>query len=332
MKNIIEKIALLMAVVLMSLFVKADEDLIVTINGREIRRSDAARNVEMMVLLNRNKNQKLSDNQVGDFRKRLAKGMPEILAVRALLETKLMATNILCPEKIKTRIERRYLENFGAPKQEFKGLLDLVGRAGFQNEFSRNFEFDMRMESLLETVYSNEVHASENDLKQARMKDEAYNATAMATNAFMLVTASNLVARARAGEDFTTLADKYSQDNEENPHGSLGDCDENDFADEPGLWKQIKRTPVGGVTDVIETSDGYCIYKVIAHHTAEESSSETDALQLSRIYLPRAYVIEEKPEDEFREEVEDIKRERFVNGLISRLRKESTVVKANKGK
>ena len=324
--------ALLMAVVFMSLLGRADGDLIVTINGREIRRSEAARNVEMMVLLNRNKNQKLNDNQVVDFRKRLSKGMPEILAVRALLETKLMATNVVCPEKIRARIERRYLNNFGAPKQEFKELLDLVNGAGFQQEFGRNFDFDVRMDALLETVYSNEVHASESDLKLARTKDEAYNATAMATNALMLATASNIVARARAGEDFTGLADRYSQDNEENPHGSLGDCDENDFADEPGLWKQIKKTPVGGVTDVIETSDGYCIYKVIAHHTAAESTSETDALQLSRIYLPRAYVIEEKSEDEFREEVEDIKRERFVNGLISKLRKESTIVKANKGK
>ncbi len=305
-------------------------DVIVTINGRDVTRYQVMRNVEMMVYLARSKNHKATDGQLNQFRMGLMKSMPEILALRALYETKLMATNIVCPAFCKRSVERRYLANYGAKNQTFKDLNLQMAKAGWGIEFWKNVEFDMKVETLMNTVFSNEVHVTEADIAKAHAKDEAYNAEANATNALSRSVAADIVKRARAGEDFAKLADRFSRELDDYPHGDMGDCDQNDFSEAPMVWTAVKKTPVGGVTDVLEGEDGFFVYKVVAKHSAKESTTETDALQLSRVYIPKAYVIEEKPEDEFREEVEESKRSKFVQDLQEKLRRESTIVRQKK--
>lgn len=306
-------------------------DAIVTINGRAVTRTEVARNVEMLVYLFRQRNPKVGEKEMARYRKGISKRMPELLAQRVLYETKLMTNSIVCPPEIRARVEGRFTKNFAARKQDFAGLLETAKKGGFEAEFTRNVTFDMKMDTLLNTVFSNEVHATDADVARVRADVDAYNARANATNALSWACGTNLVARARAGESFAALADKYSVDEERNPGGDLGDCDENDFMSEPNVWAAISRTPTGGVTDVLELEDGYGIFKVVARHSAKESTTTAEAIQLARIFLHRAYVYPEQSDESFRADVEEEKREEFIKGLFERLRKESTIVKSKKG-
>ena len=126
-------------------------------------------------------------------------------------------------------------------------------------------------------------------------------------------------------EDFGTLADKYSQDTEKKKGGSLGDCDESDFADEKHIWRTLSGLPAGAVSDLLETEDGYSIFKVLRRNTAEQSETGDASVTLARIFFRRAYLIPDQPDDELRGELEQEKRRKLMAEVYRRFRAQSEV-------
>ncbi len=73
--------------------------------------------------------------------------------------------------------------------------------------------------------------------------------------------AHGVLDRIRKGEDFTTLAKKYSQGPEASEGGVLGDFKRNELR--PELDQAVFSLTTGGVSDVVRTPDGFHILRVM---------------------------------------------------------------------
>ncbi len=100
------------------------------------------------------------------------------------------------------------------------------------------------------------VHNLKND--KAKTEEEARQKIEMILN------------RARQGEDFGMLAQNYSEDPNSAPNGGdLGFIPESALEKaSPELRKAISNVPVGQMTPVVHTSDGYRILKIISREPA----------------------------------------------------------------
>lgn len=177
------------------------------------------------------------------------------------------------------------------------------------------------------TVCSNDYFVTQERLDKVRAGLEAYNKKATATNEQVRVHAAGILKRAKAGEDFGKLADEYNQDPdpERKPHGDLGDCDASDFPEEKHIWRMLSSLPAGGVSDLMETEDGYAIFKVVRRNTAEQSQTGDASLTLARIFFRRAFLFPEQTDAELRVDVEREQRAKLMADVYKRFRAQSEV-------
>ena len=156
----------------------------------------------------------------------------------------------------------------------------------------------------------------------------AYNKRATATNEVTVALAKSLLERIKKGEDFSKLADAYSYsvEDDKKPGGDLGECDESDFSDEPYIWRILAKMKDGDVTDIIETDEGYAIYKVRQHKSAEQSLTGDAALVVSRIFLRRAYIFPDQTNEELWFDVEKETRTKLFTDIYKKFRAQSNVV------
>lgn len=301
-------------------------NILVRVNGTDITYGQLERHIDMMVALLQNKRKRpLPPDMVAKFKKKNRKPLSDELYQRAVFSTCLAKSNVTVTAQAKAQVERECQRNFGKRKQTLADLKAHMAKAGFGKEFSANLDFDIRLRSFLTTVYSNKYFVSQADLAKARANIAAYNKKAAATNAIAFAYASGILKRAKGGEDFGTLADKYSQDTEKKKGGSLGDCDESDFADEKHIWRTLSGLPAGAVSDLLETEDGYSIFKVLRRNTAEQSETGDASVTLARIFFRRAYLIPDQPDDELRGELEQEKRRKLMAEVYRRFRAQSEV-------
>lgn len=302
------------------------KQILVRVNGVDITRGELDRYIDMMAALLQNKRKTpLPPDMLAKFKKKNRKPLSDELYQRTLFRTCLMNSNITATAQAKAAVERECLRNFGKRKQKLPELKAYVAKAGFEKEFAANMEFDIRLKSFLTTVCSNEYYASPADLAKARANIAAYNKKAAATNTVVAARAAGILKRAKGGEDFGRLADEYSQDPERNKGGDMGDCDESDFADEKHVWRILSALPVGSVSDLLETEDGYSIFKVVRRNTAEKSETGDASLTLARIFFRRAYVIPDQSDDELLIDLEQEKRRKLMVALYRRFRAQSDV-------
>ncbi|MFZ0750669.1 MAG: peptidylprolyl isomerase, partial [Pyrinomonadaceae bacterium] len=99
--------------------------------------------------------------------------------------------------------------------------------------------------------------------------------------------AADLVQRARAGSDFCTLAERFS----EPPAGAPGRCKAGSFwlnGLPPEVANAIKNMPVGSVSDPVRTAEGYQILRVDARQpmtAAQLAEKYVELLHLHRAFL-----------------------------------------------
>ena len=75
--------------------------------------------------------------------------------------------------------------------------------------------------------------------------------------------------RVRQGEDFSTLAQNYSEDQYAPNGGDVGSVPESTIEKaSPDLWKMISNMTPGQVSNIMHTADGYSIIKLIARQMA----------------------------------------------------------------
>ena len=308
----------------------APNDIIAEVNGFGITRMQIDRYMDMMIVLLKNRSRKeIPQQKVDKFRRQNIYKLGDQLLRRAVLSTNLAHSNIVITADARTAVEKECLRNYGKRKQTFEELKTIVANAGFADEFVANIDFDARFRSFITTVYSNEFYITKEKVATVKKDLAAYNKRAAETNRVTLALAEDLLKRIRKGEDFGSLADRYSADPEKKPGGDLGDCDESDFTDEKHIWRILSRMNGGDVSDVLETEDGYAIYKVVQRNTAEQSQTASESLTLSRIYFRRAYLYPHQSDDELWDDVERETREKLFAEVYKKFREQSKVTYPN---
>lgn len=139
-------------------------------------------------------------------------------------------------------------------------------------ELRQNIERGIIKRYILERDVRPKAEATEAELRAEYEKLKAAEFTKPATVTLQeilvrndgggLALARRLVERARAGEDFQTLARTYSSAPSRANGGDLGQIAQGDL--HPDLEKTAFSLPVGSVSDPLPVEDGYRIVKVIA--------------------------------------------------------------------
>lgn len=305
-------------------------NVLVHVNGVDITRSQLERYSDMMVMFLKNNRKNVTAEQIAKFKKRNLRPFSNNLYHRTVISTCLAHSNVVELAEARTAVEKEYLQKFGKRKQTFMELQKVASGAGFKKEFSDNLAHDIRFESFVRTVYSNDFYVTQEKVDQVRANLIAYNKRAAATNEVTMALAKSLVERIRNGEDFSKLADAYSVDDDKKAGGDLGECDESDFTDEPFIWRTLAKIKDGEVSDVLETEDGYVIYKVLRRKTAEESLTGDAALVLARIFFRRAYVFPEQTNEELWSDIEKETRTKLFSDIYRKFRAQSIVIYPNR--
>ena len=304
-------------------------DLIVTVNDVAITRSYIDRHVNMMAELLKNKNPKVTVKDIARFKAQRLKPISDQCFQRIVIAQGLAPSNITVSVKVRNTIKQECLRAFGKKKQTFDQLHDYIRKAGFNKEFNESLEFDCLTRAFFETVCSNQYFANAADLARTKKRIADYNMRSDATNALTLAIARDVVKKARAGESFTNLVEKYSQDTEREVGGTLGDCDDSDFVSDPKVWQRLVELKAGDVSDVMEIEDGYAIYRIDKLNSAAESTTGAESITLSRIFFRRAYRFPKESDEDLIKEIEGEKRKRLYNDTYWALHKQCKIKRAN---
>lgn len=300
--------------------------ILVRVNDKVITRGDLDRYSDMMVFLLRNRrNGKLTAKEAEKFKKKNLQRFSEMMMSRLVISEGLASSNVVETAHARETKVRECMRNYAHKRQTMPQLEAALKKAGYLEDFKSGLAFDIRLQSFVETVRSNEYFASEADLPVVKANLTRYNEIAAATNALNLAMARSVREKALAGDDFSKLADQYSQDSEKEPGGALGDCDETDFPEEATLWKTLSKAPEGFISEVVESDAGYVIYKVLRHNTAETSNTGTPSTSLARIYFRQAYLYPEQTDDELMADIAAEKRAKCMADVYKDFRSQVKV-------
>lgn len=305
------------------------DEVIVRVNGSEITWGNLNRYVDMMAALLKNKSPKISADKIAKFKKKNFKRFSDELFCKTVLVTGLADSNVVISASVKDATEREFLKNYGARRQSMAQLREAIGKAGFLAELEKALADEILVKSFITGTYSNEYYVSDERIAEIKADVAAYNERAAATNDFNRALADKIAKRAAEGEDFAALADEYSQDEEKQPGGLVGECDESDFEDEKGLWTKLSMLKPGDTTGVIEFEDGYAIYSVGERLSAEKSNTGDEALVVSRIFFRKAFLFPPQSDDEFRADVETEVRDKLFKNVLGKFLKQGTVERPN---
>ena len=303
--------------------------ILVRVNGVNITRGQLNRYMDMMVVLLKNKRKTTPPELIAKFRRKKLVAFSNDIYRRTLFATCLAHSNIVVTAATRAAVEKDCLAGYGRPKQTFAELKSVMAKSGFAKEFEANLEFDARLRTFVTTVYSNRYYVSEADLKKVKDGVAAYNRRAEATSQVKVAHAAAIRKRVLAGEDFAKLADVFSEDDEKQKGGVLGDCDESDFADEKEIWRKLSALKENAVSEVLETEDGYSLYKVLRRNAADKSQTGGESLTLARIFFRRAFLFPPQTDDELRIDVEKETRDKLLSDLYKAFRAQSDVTYPN---
>lgn len=306
--------------------------ILVQVNGVNITRGDLNRYMDMMIVLLKNRRKNTPPEVIAKFKKKKLAALSNDLYRRTLFSTCLANSNITVTAAMRREVERDCLKGYGKKKQTFEQLKTVVAKAGFAKDFEDNLAFDAKLRTFITTVYSNKYYVTEKDLKKVKDGLAAFNKRAAETNKVTLAWADAVLKQARSGVDFAKLAAEHSyfeDDEEKKKGGDLGDCDESDFADEKHIWRKLSELAPGSISDVLETEDGYAIYKVVRKNTPEKSQTGGESLTLWRIFFRRAYQFPPQTDDELRVDIERETRENLLIDIYKAFRAQSKVIYPN---
>ena len=242
------------------------------------------------------------------------------LAPQLLLAEAARTNNIAIPAADEAALRDQYARTFRRGRetldQTLKTALTAEQRAAFDEQLRR----DLLAQAYLKKHYASQMAVSEADVTNQVAVTKAYNARAAATNALIFATASNILARARGGEDFGKLADKYSEDASKEPGGDMGMCSASDYSmDSPRVWRSIRSLKPGEITDVLETEDGIEIIKFLGDKEEMGGDSTDIGLHLARILWRQPIIFDEDP-DFLRQELRTERKNAAVAAAIKACR------------
>jgi len=137
--------------------------------------------------------------------------------------------------------------------------------------------------------HGDRIRVTEADIDEGLARLAAYNEICIATNKLVLARGKTIVEWLEKGEDFTLLADKYTEFDDE-PNGEWGTFFPNEIED-ANVRKAAFELPVGGFAGPFDTDEGLVIVKVVEREGVGAESVMNDnplRVKLSRIVLQLA--------------------------------------------
>jgi peptidyl-prolyl cis-trans isomerase SurA len=225
---------------------------------------------------------RVGPNEVGTFLRQnnarlLQEAIDEILLVQKAQDAGLA----LNPEFIDQVIESIKKDNKLETEEAFQAALAQEGMT--LDELRASIQRSMTQRMMINRDVEPKIQVSDETLREEyeKRKDEEFTrpATISLKEIFVpedaggLRLARELVERARAGEDFASLARAHSQSPTADSGGDLGEITRGDMS--PELEEVVFPLPVGSVSDPIPVQDGYRILKVVAKTSGSVIPFET---------------------------------------------------------
>lgn len=172
--------------------------------------------------------------------------------------------------------------------EEFKAIDDIVRRTAV-------------VERYISEMVAPRLKVSETEVDAAWSNVVRLAELADVTNSALMATAHDVVRRARAGEDFTSLVHAYTQDVNSDDDGYIEEKTETDFAaDKPGVWQAVSRLNVGEISDPLDSEEGLSIFRLARIEPTDDEHDE-DWRILQRIVFHRMLKYPYKTREELAE-------------------------------
>ncbi len=216
--------------------------------------------------------------------------------------------------KVAAWLEKQYVSSNPQKIPSLEILKGKMKKAGALKPLEEQLAYEQEAELYMSVANSNKYVIEEFVISNVYRRLIVNNYVASQTNRTILATASNVVARVKAGEDFMALADTYSMDPEKTAGGVLGVCTAHDYAGEEDVWNAVRDLHDGETTGLIDAGDSWQIYKVLAR---DESNPKELSLKLARIFFRRALEIERPSREEVIKELENDRRQRLIQETMA---------------
>lgn len=283
------KISVLFATLSVCFVSFAADDFIVKVDGEALTQKKLDEDVALRMYFFRKRIK--SPAQLEKQERTLRTTLKDAWINSTLLKAEAQKLGIKPSDEERKALEKKYQRIFLGRRGTFKRLQQEVVKAGLKDSFDRNFNLELYANSLIGAKFKSDVAISEKDIDSAIKRMDKYNARASLTNELIFANASNIVKRARAGEDFAKLADTYSQEEDKSPGGYKGECDDSDFSDEePSFARAIWALKDGEISDVLDSVDAYTIVKMIKH-VSKDGGKDDSAVEIAwiKLYKPQFY-------------------------------------------
>ena len=215
-------------------------------------------------------------------------------------------------------LDKQYAEQ----KSPISSIRHALSKQGLVKQFDKQIDMEIESELYLRIACSNRYPIAEYVITNVYNEWAINNYLAAATNRVILALASNVVKRIKAGEDFQKLADKYTMVPEDLSGGDMGFCSIADFPNEENLWNEFKEFEPGQSTGLIDADDSWQIFKVLER---DDTNQQEPKLHLARIYFRRAWEIPRPSRADVVEALEDERRQRLLNEILTMRLKESKI-------
>lgn len=186
---------------------------------------------------------------------------------KLLLEAAIKAKSSVTPEEIDKMLNIQYSRSGGEEK-----FLQILEENGIDFEFVKgSIKKDLLIENYLNDYFASKIQVSEEEVQKVYMEDKTASVRHILLSTQNMADAEKqeirkkmegILSRAKGGEDFAELAKTYSEDPGSKENGGLYE----NF----GRGQMVKpfedaafSVPIGEISDIVETTFGYHIIKVI---------------------------------------------------------------------
>lgn len=282
---------------------------LVRVNGCDFTKQDFEDEVALRMAIFRHKRAETDEKKLADARKGCVRMVMETSVAMAIQRSfaKDVALQADAPavRAMRSRFYRAFRGRGDKTEAAFRASMEKLGVAAL---LDKKILGEACIHEGMRRAFTNELDVTDAMLAAEKEMRQRTNIQIVLTNQLIYAQATNLVRRARQGEDFAALADRHSQDKGQSPGGALGECDKDDFAnDKPGVWEAIEKLQDGDVSDPVDSESGLTIFKM-NRRIAMSELTDAPAYDLSRICLYRAIPYPALTDEELREK---LRAERF---------------------
>lgn len=298
-------------------------DVIVSVNGTQLKRAEFDDTLDVWELIYRLMNPVCKERDAKDYRlSRSRSFVPEYVTKQLLVQEARRRGLKATPEKVDM------MENIMAnvAKREGKTAEQFLTSLGRKGDLLRQ---DMKEQALIQTLrqveFGEKLTITQEDIKKVEKGCKKYNDMCEATNRLVQAHAEKVVARLRAGADFSQVAKEVSQvkDGEGGFWGEFGRAE----IDDAQIRHEAFTLPVGEFSKPIDTADGLVIIKVLERVGVDSPAATLSAkVKLARILFLLTEFKQLPDEKVIRSEVEKSRLEslqrNWLTGMLKRARVE----------